>query len=191
MSRKPGCLKGERTGAALGHDRTGGRWRHLGAWLTNALSLQAGIDGEKEHAAAKAILIEIGELFQIQVGGRGVLAEGGPRSLLPCPGAFSFLLFCAQDDYLDLFGDPSVTGKVGTDIQDNKCSWLVVQCLQRASPEQRRVLQVPRGCGPRAYGEGCRSAAPGGVLVPQGTSGSGSILCCHNLVSVPVPQAGV
>lgn len=38
-----------------------------------------------------------------------------------------------------------MTGKIGTDIQDNKCSWLVVQCLQRASPEQRQVLQVLRG----------------------------------------------
>ncbi|XP_054995868.1 farnesyl pyrophosphate synthase isoform X2 [Sorex araneus] len=75
----------------------------------------AGIDGEKEHDNAKKILMEMGEFFQI------------------------------QDDYLDLFGDPSVTGKIGTDIEDNKCSWLVVQCLQRASPEQRRILQENYG----------------------------------------------
>ncbi|XP_037667684.1 farnesyl pyrophosphate synthase isoform X2 [Choloepus didactylus] len=50
-----------------------------------------------------------------------------------------------MDDYLDLFGDPNVTGKIGTDIQDNKCSWLVVQCLQRASPEQRQILQENYG----------------------------------------------
>lgn len=30
--------------------------------------------------------------------------------------------------------------QVGTDIQDNKCSWLVVQALQHATPEQRDVL---------------------------------------------------
>ncbi|XP_077620283.1 farnesyl pyrophosphate synthase isoform X2 [Crocuta crocuta] len=80
-----------------------------------AAMYMAGIDGEKEHTGAKVILLEMGEFFQV------------------------------QDDYLDLFGDPSVTGKIGTDIQDNKCSWLVVQCLQRASPEQRRVLQENYG----------------------------------------------
>lgn len=80
-----------------------------------AAMYMAGIDGEKEHANAKKILLQMGEFFQI------------------------------QDDYLDLFGDPTVTGKVGTDIQDNKCSWLVVQCLQRASPEQRQILQENYG----------------------------------------------
>nr|XP_054112710.1 farnesyl pyrophosphate synthase-like [Callithrix jacchus] len=80
-----------------------------------AAMYMAGIDGEKEHANANEILLEMGEFFQI------------------------------QDDYLDLFGDPSVTGKVGTDIQDNKCSWLVVQCLQRSTPEQRQILKENYG----------------------------------------------
>jgi len=36
---------------------------------------------------------------------------------------------------------PEVSGKVGTHIQDNKCSWLVVQALDRVTLEQRRVLE--------------------------------------------------
>ena len=34
-----------------------------------------------------------------------------------------------------------VIGKIGTDIQDNKCGWLVIQALQRATPEQRLILE--------------------------------------------------
>ncbi|KAL8790910.1 MAG: hypothetical protein Q9213_000335 [Squamulea squamosa] len=48
--------------------------------------------------------------------------------------------FQIQDDYLDAFGAPEVIGKIGTDIQDNKCSWVINQALERASPEQRKVL---------------------------------------------------
>jgi len=64
---------------------------------------------------AEAILIPLGEYFQI------------------------------QDDYLDNFGDPEVIGKIGTDIQDNKCSWLVNQALAIVTPEQRRILEENYG----------------------------------------------
>ncbi|XP_013882924.1 farnesyl pyrophosphate synthase isoform X2 [Austrofundulus limnaeus] len=75
----------------------------------------AGINSEEEHKNAKHILLEMGEFFQI------------------------------QDDFLDCFGDPAVTGKIGTDIQDNKCSWLVVKALEVMTPEQRSVLELCYG----------------------------------------------
>ena len=85
-------------------------------YLPVALALhQAGLATPKNLKQAENILIPLGEYFQI------------------------------QDDYLDNFGKPEHIGKIGTDIMDNKCSWLVNQALQRATPEQRKVLEENYG----------------------------------------------
>lgn len=49
--------------------------------------------------------------------------------------------FQVQDDFLDCFGNPDVTGKIGTDIQDNKCTWLAVLCMQRATEAQKQIMR--------------------------------------------------
>ncbi|KAI8871155.1 farnesyl pyrophosphate synthase [Ramicandelaber brevisporus] len=75
----------------------------------------SGITDETAYAEAKKILLPLGEYFQV------------------------------QDDYLDCYGDPSVIGKIGTDIEVNKCSWLVNTALNIATPEQRAILEENYG----------------------------------------------
>ncbi|KAL4278197.1 hypothetical protein GQ457_03G037450 [Hibiscus cannabinus] len=50
------------------------------------------------------------------------------------------IYFQVQDDYLDCFGNPETIGKIGTDIEDFKCSWLVVKALGICNEEQKKVL---------------------------------------------------
>jgi farnesyl diphosphate synthase len=57
------------------------------------------------------------------------------------------LLFQVQDDYLDCFGNPKVTGKVGSDIPENKCSWLIVKAYEKGDDRQRIVLKENYGKG--------------------------------------------
>eukprot|EP00525_Craspedostauros_australis_P013209 CAMPEP_0198109904 /NCGR_PEP_ID=MMETSP1442-20131203/1941_1 /TAXON_ID= /ORGANISM="Craspedostauros australis, Strain CCMP3328" /LENGTH=353 /DNA_ID=CAMNT_0043765745 /DNA_START=72 /DNA_END=1133 /DNA_ORIENTATION=- len=53
--------------------------------------------------------------------------------------------FQIQDDYLDAFAPPEVLGKIGTDIEDAKCSWMVCQALSLADEEQKEVLKKHYG----------------------------------------------
>ena len=54
-------------------------------------------------------------------------------------------LFQVQDDYLDCYGNPDITGKVGTDIEDNKCSWLIVKAIKIATEDQLNSLSQNYG----------------------------------------------
>lgn len=89
---------------------------HYTFYLPVALGMRlAGVSDQKCYDTAKSICLKMGHYFQ------------------------------AQDDYLDAFGDPKITGKVGTDIEDNTCTWLIVQALKMVDVEQRTILEANYG----------------------------------------------
>jgi farnesyl diphosphate synthase len=55
------------------------------------------------------------------------------------------IYFQIQDDYLDCYGDESTIGKKGTDIQENKFSWLYLQAIKHSNKEQLNVLKEHYG----------------------------------------------
>ncbi|RWS22685.1 farnesyl pyrophosphate synthetase putative-like protein [Leptotrombidium deliense] len=55
------------------------------------------------------------------------------------------ILFQAQDDYIDVYGDSNVTGKIGTDIKNGKCTWMVVTSLTIMNKHQRKLFQLHFG----------------------------------------------
>ncbi|CAN6656772.1 farnesyl pyrophosphate synthase [Trichomonascus vanleenenianus] len=85
-------------------------------YLPVALAMyMAGISSPCDFKQAKDVLLPLGEYFQV------------------------------QDDYLDCYGDPDVIGKIGTDIQDNKCGWVINKALEKCSPAQRETLDANYG----------------------------------------------
>merc|ERR1712232_523064 len=50
------------------------------------------------------------------------------------------IYFQAQDDYLDAFACPEELGKVGTDIEDKKCSWLFAHAYHEHGNDEARAL---------------------------------------------------
>lgn len=79
--------------------------------------LLTGLDSSADLAVTKELAIQLGIKFQI------------------------------QDDFLDCYGAPEVIGKIGTDIKDHKCSWLVVQALNKCkdNPEWTSTLETNYG----------------------------------------------
>lgn len=64
--------------------------------------------------------------------------------------------FILQDDYIDCFGDQTLTGKFGSDIKEGKCSWLAVNALQRCNASQRVVFNACYGSPEPAHIERCK-----------------------------------
>ncbi|EPR62049.1 polyprenyl synthetase superfamily protein [Toxoplasma gondii GT1] len=93
---------------------------HYSFYLPTALGMTyGGLTDPALMAQAKELCLAIGEYFQV------------------------------QDDYLDCFSDPKISGKIGSDIQEKKCCWLFVQAVRRASRED--LAQLLRVYGQPEY----------------------------------------
>ena len=55
------------------------------------------------------------------------------------------VFFQIQDDFIDVFGNSKISGKVGTDIADGKSSWPIIRAFELCSPAQRAVLEENYG----------------------------------------------
>ena len=69
-----------------------------------------GIDFKEDYPLIEAILLDMGSYYSL------------------------------HDDYMDCFGSPKETGKVGTDLEDGKCCWPIVTALELCNKKQRQTL---------------------------------------------------
>lgn len=74
-----------------------------------------GVKDEKIFKITEEICVEMGEYFQI------------------------------QDDFLDCYADPKVLGKIGRDIEEKKCCWMIIKALELSNTEQKQILKENYG----------------------------------------------
>jgi len=119
-----GQLADARSSSLPWEDFTVGRFEWISEYKTAFYSFYcpvavgmifAGIEDDSVFEAAKKVLIKMGIYFQ------------------------------AQDDHLDCFAPPEELGKIGTDIQDGKCSWVFAHAFNAASSEQKGILKKHYG----------------------------------------------
>ncbi|KAH9382810.1 hypothetical protein HPB48_023372 [Haemaphysalis longicornis] len=75
----------------------------------------------------------------------GMLLAGVEDSLLheqvKAPALHLGRLHQVRNDYIDCYSTPGHPSKMGTDIVEGKCSWLLLTALDLASPEQAQRIQ--------------------------------------------------
>ncbi len=76
----------------------------------------------------------------------GATLAGAPKEVFEAYSNYAIpvgIAFQLQDDIIGVFGDEKKTGKpVGSDIREGKRTLLIVKAYERATPEQRKVLDA-------------------------------------------------
>ena len=77
----------------------------------------------------------------LKMGGLLAGASAGDQAALYSLGEKIGLAFQLQDDLLDVYGDPKVFGKnIGGDITSNKKTYMLINALRQANPQQHKEL---------------------------------------------------
>ena len=76
----------------------------------------------------------------------GARLAGAPKNVFKAYSDYAIpvgIAFQLQDDIIGVFGDEKKTGKpVGSDIREGKRTLLIVKAYERATPEQRKILEA-------------------------------------------------
>ena len=54
-------------------------------------------------------------------------------------------LYAVHNAFCDVFGDNQNDRKVGNDIIQGKCTWLVVTALEKATSSEKQIIKASRG----------------------------------------------